>query len=565
MVALPTSVRHAFLLPILSACADGTGPAQTDMETVSGDGQVSVVGTQLPDPLVVRVTGANGVPVSGVAVFWEVLSGAGSFDSPTTTTNETGAASNTWTLGPNVGQQTARAGAVDLPQVQFSAEAVAGELFGVAVLPSVDTAFALLDTVQYSVQGLDRFGNPTTPPEVAWSSSDASIVQVLSDGRAVSIADGEAFVIAQHGAMADSAILVIDRVPATFTLGPDSAVAYSGDQVQYELATADSNGFAMNKLPFWSTSDTIAAPIDSLGTVTVRSTGNIRVVARIAGFADSVTLLARPDEQLVFEGHTSSGGFLFLSASDASLLFPFADVGGAPARWSRGGDFMAIRSRDRNAIVILDGRLSTRTEVGRSDSLKLVFGVAWSPDDSQIAFSAEPFPRSTFDVDIYAVRADGTGLRRLLDTPDAEFLQDWSPDGSKLLVASNRLNPPSSEYLLFSVDIATGDAAQLTPSDVLVGSADYSSDGTEIIFERRWNQGRDIFRMSSDGSDLTQLTTDGTSHSPTWSPDAQSIAFTCDDDQGEFQLCSMTREGSQRRRLTALRSAQSPSWGRRIR
>jgi serine/threonine protein kinase/Tol biopolymer transport system component len=56
-----------------------------------------------------------------------------------------------------------------------------------------------------------------------------------------------------------------------------------------------------------------------------------------------------------------------------------------------------------------------------------------SPDGLQIAFSAV-LPRE----DLFAVRADGTGLRQLTDDAAKDRQPYWSPDGSRLLFYSNR-------------------------------------------------------------------------------------------------------------------------------
>ena len=69
---------------------------------VSGDGQTSMVGSELPNPLVIEVRGPDGAPASGVSVGW-IMSGAhsGQVSSSATTTDNEGHASVTWTIGSN--------------------------------------------------------------------------------------------------------------------------------------------------------------------------------------------------------------------------------------------------------------------------------------------------------------------------------------------------------------------------------------------------------------------------------------------------------------------------------
>ena len=67
---------------------------------VSGDGQTGMVGSELPNPLVVEVRGPDGAPAPGVSVGW-IMSGAhsGQVSSSATTTDNEGHASVMWTIG----------------------------------------------------------------------------------------------------------------------------------------------------------------------------------------------------------------------------------------------------------------------------------------------------------------------------------------------------------------------------------------------------------------------------------------------------------------------------------
>jgi len=66
---------------------------------VSGDRQVGVVGTILPEPVVFRVTDGNGVPLEGVPATFSVQ-GGGTFRPDSTQSSSDGTARGTWQLGP---------------------------------------------------------------------------------------------------------------------------------------------------------------------------------------------------------------------------------------------------------------------------------------------------------------------------------------------------------------------------------------------------------------------------------------------------------------------------------
>ncbi|HKS06090.1 MAG TPA: Ig-like domain-containing protein [Gemmatimonadaceae bacterium] len=105
-----------------------TNAAASVMSIVSGNNQSAVLGALLGSPLSVRVTDAFANPVAGVPVAWAVSLGGGLLGSPTSQTNSSGIATNTWTLGLLAGLQRATASANGLsgsPAV-FSATGLLG-------------------------------------------------------------------------------------------------------------------------------------------------------------------------------------------------------------------------------------------------------------------------------------------------------------------------------------------------------------------------------------------------------------------------------------------------------
>jgi hypothetical protein len=104
-----------FSLVLLASCGGGlTLPADGSparLRAVSGSGQQATVGTQLPAPLVVRLTDNAARPVPGVTVdfrFQSDVPGA-RFEPATVTTNDTGFAFVQVRLGTTPGDQTIEA------------------------------------------------------------------------------------------------------------------------------------------------------------------------------------------------------------------------------------------------------------------------------------------------------------------------------------------------------------------------------------------------------------------------------------------------------------------------
>ena len=107
-------VTAVSLLGVLSACGGGgTGPASGPVVSKadpSGDDQAGRSGTVLPAPLRVIITD-GGKPVPGTAVTWQVVSGGGSVSPATDSSDASGIATSTVTLGASPGEMKLRANA----------------------------------------------------------------------------------------------------------------------------------------------------------------------------------------------------------------------------------------------------------------------------------------------------------------------------------------------------------------------------------------------------------------------------------------------------------------------
>jgi hypothetical protein len=98
----------AGVVALAAACggSDSTGTGSnspSNMTIVSGNGQVGLVGTALALPLVVKVTSSSGTALAGIGVQFAVQSGAATVTPGTATTDATGQAKATVTLGSSAG------------------------------------------------------------------------------------------------------------------------------------------------------------------------------------------------------------------------------------------------------------------------------------------------------------------------------------------------------------------------------------------------------------------------------------------------------------------------------
>jgi len=164
--------------------ASGTADVADTVVIVSGQAQTADAGTDLPLPLVVEVQDQYGNPVSGETVDWQALNGS---VTPTTgTTDGSGRAQTTWTLGLNSTSQTASASVGTLAPAVFSAT---------ATFPTPTILLALLGTDRVSVGSTADLEVTLTAPAgvggatVTVTSDNPSVVGVQPP-EIVTIAEG---------------------------------------------------------------------------------------------------------------------------------------------------------------------------------------------------------------------------------------------------------------------------------------------------------------------------------------------------------------------------------------
>ena len=102
-----------------------TNQAYPALLKISGDNQQSDPGAVLAQPFVVEVQDENGSVLAGVPVTFAITKGGGTLRAIRTTTNKSGRAESTLTLGPDAGTNTVSVSAARIQQtVTFNAEGV---------------------------------------------------------------------------------------------------------------------------------------------------------------------------------------------------------------------------------------------------------------------------------------------------------------------------------------------------------------------------------------------------------------------------------------------------------
>lgn len=238
-----------------------------------------------------------------------------------------------------------------------------------------------------------------------------------------------------------------------------------------------------------------------------------------------------------------------------------------------------------------DGGSLRRLLAGRLESGALLpdffGGLSFSPDGTEIAFTAEATPEKKGSRAIYLIGSDGSGLRRLPGTEGGSEPR-FSPDGTTIAFSRSRLRMPKidptktppirgkgySSTTTWLLDVATGKARWLTPwrNGLEISPGSFSPDGKTLALTRLDSRRHriEILLRPLAGGPIRVLTELG--EEPAFSPDGSRVVFVgyqhpvhveAEENQGYVigDLYSIGVDGTGLRRLTDNKAIEtSPVW-----
>jgi adhesin/invasin len=151
------------------------------------DGQNAAVGQALSTPVSVRITDQNGTAMANVTVTWAVMSGSGTTANATTTTDASGNATVSWSLGAATGLNTLKASIPNGKFVTINANAVAATAASIQVVSGNNQSLTAGGTsAPLVVKAVNGSGVALPGVVVTWTTTGGS----LSTGSTTTGADG---------------------------------------------------------------------------------------------------------------------------------------------------------------------------------------------------------------------------------------------------------------------------------------------------------------------------------------------------------------------------------------
>jgi TolB protein len=162
--------------------------------------------------------------------------------------------------------------------------------------------------------------------------------------------------------------------------------------------------------------------------------------------------------------------------------------------------FTSMRDGDLDIYTMdLDGKNVKRltSELGYDG------GPFWSYDSQWIVFRAH-HPKAEKDIadykallkenlirptalDIWVMKADGSGKRQITNNGKANFAPYFFPDGKRVIFASNVADPKGRDFDLYSINVDGTGLERITFNSTFDGFPMFSPDGKKLVFASNRN------------------------------------------------------------------------------
>lgn len=258
--------------------------------------------------LTARVYDANNQVINDATVTW-----SSSATTVATVSNQGLVAA----VKPGKARITARSGnasgAIDVSVSQTAAS--------ISVEPTSVTFTAIADTIQLSASVLDAENAPVPDASVTWSSNDAGIATVDSQGLVTAVRNGSTQITAQSEAISRDVAVTVSQVASRITIEPsDTTLTAIGDKVQLHATAYDANDYVIPDAEFsWSSRSPASVSVDSMGVATALQNSGAWIEASSGEATAEVfitVMTISPDREVLSALYENLDGANWISSSN---------------------------------------------------------------------------------------------------------------------------------------------------------------------------------------------------------------------------------------------------------
>ena len=190
-----------------------------------------------------------------------------------------------------------------------------------------------------------------------------------------------------------------------------------------------------------------------------------------------------------------------------------------------------------------------------------------SPDGKRVVFASQ---RATGDSSqLHLMDDDGSNVRRLTFSADSaanrvlDDYAEWSRDGTRITFQRTIIpeeGKASADIWVIDPETQVETAVTTTP-DVWDSTPTFTADGNAVIFESNRSGSFELYRQPLDGGEAVRITErEGNEAEAKESPDGSQIAFVSDQD-GDFEVYLMDADGGNIRAITSAEgNDRCPQW-----
>ena len=281
------------------------------------------------------------------------------------------------------------------------------------------------------------------------------------------------------------------------------------------LAAAGAGWFLLqNKtIPFTNVPNPIVAPGQAATSPFSSSNSSARI-------AFSVERGDRPEDK-----------YVWLMKSDGSGAQKVIERASSPAFSPDGTQLAYYHWSDGIFVANVDGSNAHKI-LGETNAKYLT----WSHDGKWIAFASQPIQKDGVNVNIDAIRPDGSDRRTIVVGGSQP---SWSPDDKQIVFSTCR----GADCGIFIASSLGGDAGTKVIWELGSNPA-WSPDGRRIVYQAEADGVKQLYTINPDGTGKKQLTNNTSIHvGAQWSPDGGAIIYRSTEG-GSWGIWRMNADGA---------------------